>query len=430
MADQIRYKKDKLYVEAIPASHLAEKYGTPLYVYSKSQIRNKLSLLQKAFGKIPNTKILYALKANSNLEVLKEIRSLGAGADTASAGEIFLALKAGFPAAAVSLAGVGKTEKDIEFALTRNIGVIIAESKEEIEVISKCAAALAKNARVMLRINPDVDARTHPHISTGLKENKFGIDIDCADAVVKFAAKRKNIEFVGIHSHIGSQITGLGPFAESAESIRNFALKLKKEGIRVKQIDIGGGIGVRYRNAVKNKFLPLEKREDSTIDLAAFAGLVQEKLSPLGCEVAIEPGRFIVAEAGVLLTRVLYKKKSHEKTFLIVDAGMNDMMRHALYSAYHQIVPAELSKVTSAGNGGKFETVDVVGPVCESTDAFALSRELPSVKRGDILAILTTGAYGFSLASNYNSRSKPAEILVEKDYARVVRDRQTYEDLV
>ena len=225
----------------------------------------------------------------------------------------------------------------------------------------------------MLRINPDVDARTHPHISTGLKENKFGINIDCAEAVVKFAVKRKNIEFVGIHSHIGSQITEVEPFAEAAESIHNFVLKLKREGIRVKQIDIGGGIGVRYRNAIKINSFPSKSVRSPTIDLAAFAELIEEKLSSLGCEVAIEPGRFIVAEAGVLLTRVLYKKKSHEKTFLIVDAGMNDMMRHALYSAYHQIVPAELSKVTSAGNGGKFEIVDVVGPVCESTDAFALS---------------------------------------------------------
>jgi diaminopimelate decarboxylase len=437
MTNQIAYRssstqerKNLLCIERIPASDLAEKYGTPLYVYSKSQITNKLTLLRKAFGKILNAKILYALKANSNVEVLKHISSLGAGADTVSAGEIFLALKAGFPADSISLAGVGKTEKDIDFALTRNIGVIIAESKGEIEVISKRAIVLKRNARVMLRINPDVDARTHPHISTGLKENKFGINIDSAEAVVKFAAKRKNIEFVGIHSHIGSQITGVEPFAEEAESIRNFVLKLKNDGIRVRQIDVGGGIGVRYRNAVKNEFLPVEKREDSKMNLVAFAELVEEKLSPLGCEVAIEPGRFIVAEAGALLTRVLYRKKSHDKTFVIVDAGMNDMMRHALYSAYHQIVPAELSGIPSAGNGGNFETVDVVGPVCESTDAFALSRELPSVKRGDLLAILTVGAYGYSLASNYNSRPKPAEILVEKDYARVIRDRQTLEDLV
>ncbi|MFZ1083104.1 MAG: diaminopimelate decarboxylase [Candidatus Kryptoniota bacterium] len=430
MTNQIAYrkpnvqnKKSLLCIENTTASDLAEKYGTPLYVYSKNQITNKFTLLRKALDKIPTTRILYALKANSNVEVLKHISSLGAGADTVSAGEIFLALKAGFSPDSISLAGVGKTEKDIDFALTRNIGVIIAESKEEIEIISKRAAVLKKNARVMLRINPDVDARTHPHISTGLKENKFGINIDCAEAVVRFAAKQKNIVFVGIHSHIGSQITEVEPFAEAAESIHNFVLKLKRDGIRIKQIDLGGGIGVRYRNAVKNKFLPVEKREEPTIDLAALAELIEEKFLSLGCEVAIEPGRFIVAAAGVLLTRVLYKKKSHEKIFVIVDAGMNDMMRHALYSAYHQIVPAELA-------AGEFEIVDVVGPVCESTDAFALGRELPAVKQGDLVAILTVGAYGYSLASNYNSRPKPAEILVEKDSARVIRDRQTLEDLV
>jgi len=431
MTNPIRYKNDKLYIEDISASDLAEKYDTPLYVYSKNQITEKFGMLEKAFHGIPNLKILYALKANSNIEILKHIKSIGAGADTVSAGEIFLALKAGFPAESISLAGVGKTEKDIDFALTRNINVIIAESKDEIELISKRAMVHDKTARVMLRINPDVDARTHPHISTGLKENKFGIDIDRAENIIKFAAKQKNISFVGIHSHIGSQITEVEPFAEAADSIRNLVLKLKRGGIRVGQIDLGGGIGVRYKNAIMNKFLPPEEDGNGIINLDAFGKLIKEKFSSLECEVAIEPGRFVVAESGVLLTRVLYKKKSYDKTFVIVDAAMNDMMRHALYSAYHQIVPVKLNPVKAKGSLDKIiETVDVVGPVCESTDAFAISRELPMVEQGDLLAIMTTGAYGFSLASNYNSRPKPAEILVDKDYARVIRDRQTFEDLV
>ena len=428
MADQIHYEKNKLFIEDIAADDLAKKYGTPLYVYSKNRITKRISALQSAFHRIPKNRILYALKANSNVELLKHIRSFGVGADTVSAGEIFLALKAGFPAESISLAGAGKTENDINFALTRNIGVIIAESKEEIEAISKCALAQKKDARLMVRINPDVDARTHPHISTGLKENKFGIDINRAEETIKFAAKLKNILFVGIHAHIGSQITDVEPFAEAAESIHGLALKLKKDGIRFEQIDLGGGIGVRYKNAIKNKLLPPEENNNSTINLTKFAERIKEELSSLGCEIAIEPGRFIVAEAGILLTRVLYVKKSHDKTFVVVDAGMNDMMRHALYSAYHQIVPAELSKLKMERH--EFETVDVVGPVCESTDAFAVHRRFPSVKRGDLLAILTTGAYGFSLASNYNSRPKPAEILVEKDYSRVIRDRQSFEDLV
>ncbi len=423
MTNQIRFEKRQLYVEEIAASDLAEKYGTPLYVYSSNQITRKFRLLQKAFAGLPNMKILYALKANSNVEILRHISSLGAGADTVSAGEIFLALKGGFSPGSISLAGVGKTQADIDFSLTRGIGVLIAESKEEIGDISGRAVALGKNARVMLRINPDVDARTHPHISTGLKQNKFGIAIERAEAAARFAAKLKNVQFVGIHSHIGSQITEVEPFAEAAESIAGFVAKLKKSGLPVKQIDLGGGIGVRYRNAITHELLPREKSSEGAINLAALAKVMKGKLAHLDCEISLEPGRFIVAEAGVLLTRVLYVKKTPGRTFVIVDAGMNDMMRHALYSAYHQIVPAEL-------DGEEIETVDVVGPVCESTDAFAVQRVLPSVKKGDLLAILTVGAYGYSLASNYNSRLKPAEILVEKDYARAIRHRETYEDLI
>lgn len=423
MTNQISYRRNLLHIESIPASDLAEKYGTPLYVYSKNQITEKYEILREAFHRTLNLKILYALKANSNIEILKHIRSLGAGADTVSAGEIFLALKSGFSPESISLAGVGKTDRDIDFALSRNIGKFIIESAEELTVISKRACALDKRVQVLLRINPDVDARTHPHISTGLKENKFGINIERAEHAVRLAQKSKNIEFAGLHCHIGSQITEVEPFAEAAESFRNLVLKLKKSGIRVKQIDLGGGIGVHYRNAITHRFLPLEKNEEPSVNVRKLAKVIGEKLSYPGCEFAMEPGRFLIAEAGVLLTRVLYKKSSSARTFVVVDAGMNDMMRHALYSAYHQIVPVKVER-------GKVETVDVVGPVCESTDAFAVHREFPSVRRGDLLAILTTGAYGFSLASNYNSRIKPAEVLVEKDYARVIRDRQTYEDLV
>lgn len=423
MTDKISYVENKLFIEGIPAENLAEKYGTPLYVYSGNQITKNLRQLQKAFSIMPGTRILYALKANSNVEILKQISSLGAGADTVSAGEIFLALKSGFSPDSISLAGVGKTDHDIDFALSREIGVIIVESNEELKVVSERAAALGRTARVSLRINPDVDAHTHPHISTGLKENKFGINIDRAGDTAKRALTMKNIDLVGVHSHIGSQITEHSPFEEAAESIRNFVLGLQKEGIKIRHIDLGGGIGVRYRNAIKHKLLPVEKKEEPLIDLNALAKVIKDKLSFPGCEIAIEPGRFVVAESGVLLTRVLYKKKSADRAFIVVDAGMNDMMRHALYSAYHQIVPAELKP-------SEFAPVDVVGPVCETTDAFAVQRELPALKRGDLVGIMTVGAYGFSIASNYNSRPKPAEILVDKDSARVVRDRETYEDLI
>ncbi len=423
MTEKIKYEGNQLFVEEIPATDLAEKYGTPLYVYSGNQISRNLKQLQKAFSVIPGTRILYALKANSNPELLRLISSMGAGADTVSAGEIFVALKSGFPPPMISLAGVGKTDRDIDFALSREIGVIIVESNEELKVISERAVALGKTARVSLRINPDVDAHTHPHISTGLKENKFGINIDRAGETAKRAVRMKNIELVGIHSHIGSQITEHSPFEEAAESIRNFVLGLAKEGIKINQIDLGGGIGVRYRNAIKHDLLPVEKKEEPLIDLNTLARVIKEKLSFPGCDIALEPGRFIVAESGVLLTRVLFKKKSAERTFIVVDAGMNDMMRHALYSAYHQIVPLRLEKP-------EFSLVDVVGPVCETTDAFAVQRELPALKRGDLVGIMTVGAYGYSIASNYNSRPKPAEILVDKGSSRVIRERETYEDLI
>ena len=423
MTEKIKYEGNQLFVEEIPATDLAEKYGTPLYVYSGNQISRNLKQLQKAFSVIPGTRILYALKANSNPELLRLISSMGAGADTVSAGEIFVALKSGFPPPMISLAGVGKTDRDIDFALSREIGVIIVESNEELKVISERAVALGKTARVSLRINPDVDAHTHPHISTGLKENKFGINIDRAGETAKRAVQMKNIELVGIHSHIGSQITEHSPFEEAAESIRNFVLGLAKEGIKINQIDLGGGIGVRYRNAIKHDLLPVEKKEEPLIDLNTLARVIKEKLSFPGCDIALEPGRFIVAESGVLLTRVLFKKKSAERTFIVVDAGMNDMMRHALYSAYHQIVPLRLEKP-------EVSLVDVVGPVCETTDAFAVQRELPALKRGDLVGIMTVGAYGYSIASNYNSRPKPAEILVDKGSSRVIRERETYEDLI
>ena len=423
MNNRISYRKNLLYIEDIPAGDLAEKYGTPLYVYSKNRITEQFAILRKAFGRLRNFRILYSLKANSNVEILKHVRSLGAGADTVSSGDVFLALKSGFPPESISLAGVGKTDRDIDFGLTRNIGAFIVESAEELHVISKRAAALNKTARILLRINPDVDARTHPHISTGLKENKFGINVDRIEDAAKLATRLKSIEFGGLHCHIGSQISEVEPFTQAAEFFRKLATKLKKSGIHVRQIDLGGGIGVQYRNAIAHKSLPHEEDRDASINLRSLARVIKEKLSFPACELAIEPGRFLVAEAGVLLTRVLYKKISFGRRFVVVDAGMNDMMRHALYSAYHQIVPVKIQK-------SKIETVDVVGPVCESTDAFAIQRRLPSVKRGDLLAIMTTGAYGFSLASNYNSRPKPAEILIDGDYARVIRDRQTYEDLV
>jgi len=423
MTNLIVYKDTELYVESLAASELARRYGTPLYVYSLNTITQKVQMLQNGLKGKVKVKILYALKANSNVEILRHISSLGLGADTVSAGEIFLALKSGFQPDSISLAGVGKTDKDIAFAIDRGIGVIIAESEQEIEVISKIASTLHKPANILIRINPDVNAHTHPHISTGLRENKFGIDIRIAIQSIKKALTSPNINFVGLHTHIGSQITDINPYAEAAESISEFIRKLKVDGIEVKQIDLGGGIGVNYHNAITHNLIPVDGVYEKSIDLPQFAAIINNNFCSFECEVVIEPGRFVVADSGILITKVLYRKKSLEKVFVVVDAGMNDMMRPALYGAYHQIVPISLRKAET-------EVVDIVGPVCESTDAFATNRTLAHLERGDLLAIMTTGAYGYSLSSNYNSRLRPAEILVEEDYSRIIRDRETFEDLI
>ncbi|MGB9592016.1 MAG: diaminopimelate decarboxylase, partial [Candidatus Kryptoniota bacterium] len=325
--------------------------------------------------------------------------------------------------AGISLAGVGKSDRDIVFAIDRGIGAIIVESEQEIDIISEIATELHKTANILIRINPDVNARTHPHISTGLRENKFGIDIRVADGVIKKALLLPGINFVGLHTHIGSQITDIAPYAEAAESVSEFVRKLFMDGIRVKQIDFGGGLGVNYQKAITHSSLPMDNVSETSIDLLEFAAILKKNFYTSGCEVIIEPGRFIVADSGVLITKVLYKKKSPEKTFIVVDAGMNDMMRPALYGAFHQIVPISLQN-------DKTELVDIVGPVCESTDTFAVNREILHVERGDLLAIMTVGAYGYSLSSNYNSRPRPAEVLVEKDYSRIIRDRETFEDLI
>lgn len=422
MKSQIEYRKGRLCIEDVPASVLAERFGTPLYVYSKNQITKNIGSLLKAFAVIPNSRILYALKANSNVEILKHIRSTGVGADTVSAGEIFLALKCGFPPISISFAGVGKCDTDIDYALERKIGTIIIESVEELKVVSKRAANLGQTARVTFRVNPDVDAHTHPHISTGLKENKFGIPIEKARDVIRLARTLKNVDFLGLHCHIGSQITEVAPFEEAADSLRKLVMELKRESIRVRQIDLGGGIGVRYVNAIRHKLLPEEGKKAHSINLNDLAKVIKKKLVFPNCELVMEPGRFIVAESGLLLTRVLYRKRISERGFVVVDAGMNDMMRHALYSAYHQIVPVEIQR-------RKRQTVDVVGPICESTDVFAIQRSMPETKRGDLLAIMTTGAYGYSISSNYNSRPRPAEVFVDGDSARVIRDRETLDDL-
>jgi diaminopimelate decarboxylase len=417
------YKENQLFCEDVSVAEIVEEFGTPLYLYSRQQLIDNFRSIDGAFAGVDHT-TCYALKANSNLELLKLLVSEGAGADCVSAGEIHFALKAGFHPSKITFAGVGKQDWEIEYALKHDIFSFNVESTEELAVINQIAGAMKKKARIALRINPDIDASTHPYISTGLKTNKFGIDIAVAHNTFKYAHSMANLHVDGIHTHIGSQILKLDPFIQTAQKVVDLVAELRKSGINIQHIDFGGGYGVTYKNAVRHPMLPVE--ESTAADEAplnnAFIGSVLPILQQAGCKIVIEPGRSIVANTGILITKVLYRKDNGVKKFVIVDAGMNDLIRPSLYQAYHQIVPLTL-------NDAILEHVDVVGPVCETGDFFARERTMPFVQRGDQLAILTAGAYGMAVSSHYNARPALAEVLVNGDKVRVIREREKIEDL-
>lgn len=420
--NQIVYKENLLNCEEIPLKELAEEYGTPLYVYSKNQIvDNYRSFCDLLSG--TNHLVCYSLKANANHSILKILAEKGAGADVVSAGEIFLALKAGFTPDKIVFAGVGKREDEIEYALKENIFSFNVESTAELQAISRAALRLEKKARITLRINPDIDAQSHPYITTGLQSAKFGIEASKAFETFQYAASLPSLELAGIHTHIGSQITKAEPFTATAKYVAELVEKLRSAGINLTHIDFGGGYGVQYADAVYHEALPREEKTElpvpSPID---FFGEVLPVLKSTGCFILIEPGRSITANAGVLVTRVILVKENSAKKFIIVDAGMNDLLRPSLYQAYHQIVPVSIDTY-------EHEKVDIVGPVCESTDFFAKDRIISKTNAGDYLAVMTTGAYGFVLTSNYNARPRPAEILVNGDRVRIIRPRQTFEEL-
>ena len=418
----IAYKENILYCEDIPLSELAEEYGTPLYVYSKNQIIEKYRSINGFLGDT-NHQVCYALKANANHYILQLIAAEGAGADVVSAGELYMALKAGFSPDKIVFAGVGKREDEIEYALKQNIFSFNVESVPELQAISRVALRMGKKARVSLRINPDIDAQSHPYISTGLQSAKFGIEASKAIEVYKYAASLSSLELVGIHTHIGSQITKAEPFVATANYVVGLIGKLREVGINLTHIDLGGGFGVQYVNAVSHEALPKEESSSNNVPTPVeFLSSILPILQTTGCSIWVEPGRSIIADASVLITRVIYVKENSIKKFVIVDSGMNDLIRPSLYQAYHQIVPLSI-------NTYEFEKVDVVGPICESTDFFAKDRLLTKSNAGDYLAVLTTGAYGFVLGSNYNGRPHPAEILVNGDRVRIIRPRQTLEDL-
>jgi diaminopimelate decarboxylase len=418
----ISYKENILYCEDIQLGELAEEYGTPLYVYSKNQIVENYRTLNGAFTDTSHL-VCYALKANANHHILQVLATEGAGADVVSAGELYLALKAGFSPDKIVFAGVGKREDEIEYALQQNIFSFNVESVSELHTISRVAHRLGKKARISFRINPDIDAQSHPYITTGLQSTKFGIEASKAIEVYTHAATLSALELVGVHTHIGSQITKVEPFVATANYIVGLVGKLRETGINLTHIDFGGGFGVQYTNAVSHEALPQEEPSNGNVPTPAeFLAALLPILQTTGCSIWIEPGRSIIADAGILITRVISTKDNSTKKFVIVDGGMNDLIRPSLYQAYHQIVPLSI-------NTYEHEKVDVVGPICESSDFFARDRLLAKSNAGDYLAVLTTGAYGFALSSNYNGRPRPAEILVNGDRVRVIRPRQKIEDL-
>ena len=417
------YQDGQLYCEQVQLLELAEEYGTPLYVYSRSQILENFNALNVAFGETDHV-TCYALKANSNPSILKMLAESGAGADVVSGGELFLALKAGFSPQKITFAGVGKREDEIEYALKENIFSLSAESLQELQLISLVATRLKVTARVSIRVNPDIDAESHPYITTGLKQNKFGIEAGKIEETFKAAFSLPSLSVQGIHTHIGSQITRVEPFVAAAKFVTEWVTRLREGGIGITHVDFGGGIGVPYGNVLRNEALPVDDYpENSVPPPEQFISSVLPILRESGCALWIEPGRSVIADAGILLTKVLYTKENSSKKFVIVDGGMTELLRPSLYSAYHQIVPVALDTYVH-------EKVDVVGPICESGDFLAKDRTLPKTKQQDLLAVMTTGAYGFVSSSNYNARLRPAEILVNGERVRVIRPRQTLEQLL
>jgi diaminopimelate decarboxylase len=404
-----------LHGDDVSLTRLAERYGTPLYVYSATAIRERLAAFDHAFRDVPHT-ICYSVKANSNLSILRLLARQGCGFDVVSGGELERVLAADRRAAKkVVFSGVGKSRGEMTAALKAGILLFNVESESELSALADCASRLRKVARVALRVNPDVAADTHPYISTGLHKHKFGVPIGHARELYASAAKERYLKVAGVSVHIGSQITDVAPFMETAARIAEFVRQLRADGHTVDYVDTGGGLGIAYQEP-DTKFAEY---------VASYARAVTTPLRGLNLHLLLEPGRSIVGPAGVLLTSVLYRKENDGKRFLVVDAAMNDLIRPALYGAHHEIVPVVQSKEASV----KKETADVVGPVCESGDFFARDRELPRVEEGDLLAILDAGAYGMVLASNYNTRPRPAEVLVSGKSAKVIRRRERIREL-
>jgi diaminopimelate decarboxylase len=407
---QFRYRGDELFCEEVPVTRIAADVGTPAYIYSHAALTQQFRALDAAFAGTPHL-ICFALKANANLAVLRLFGDLGGGLDVVSGGELFRGLRAGVPAQRIVYAGVGKTRDEIAFALKSNILMFNAESEQELAVIGAVAAEMGVQARIALRVNPDVDPKTHPYISTGLKQSKFGIDIGRALGLYEQARRLPALELVGIHQHIGSQITTLQPFVDSLQKSVGLVRQLRERGAAIRYLNIGGGLGIRYK-------------DEAPPPPADYAQALLRVVGELDVTLVLEPGRVLVGEAGILLSRVLYTKETSAKRFLVMDAGMNDLARPSLYGSHHGIQPVRRT-------AGRPEiTADVVGPICESGDFLARERSLAAFEPGELMAVMSAGAYGHTMSSNYNARPRAPEVMVRGDRYEVVRARETYEDLV
>lgn len=408
------YLNGELCCENVPLSAICDEVGTPTFVYSRRTLERHFRVFQEPFSSVDHI-ICYSMKACSNLAILKVFANQGSGVDIVSGGELYRALKAGVDPSRIVYSGVGKKVSEMQEALAAGILLFNVESEEELYLLDRQAQAMGKKARIALRVNPDVDPQTHPYISTGLRKNKFGIQADRAEALYRKAKSLAGIEPVGVDCHIGSQLTDLSPFTDAVDRLVELIGRLRQDGIDVRYLDIGGGLGIPYDQ--EEPPLPAE-----------YGNAILSMISGLNVTLILEPGRVMTGNAGVLVTRVLFRKQGTGKSFVIVDAAMNDLIRPSLYEAHHSVW-----RVAQAGTNDSSQgkiIADLVGPICESGDFLAQSREMDDVHSGDLLALMSAGAYGFSMSSNYNSRPRAAEVLVDGNSFHVIRERETYEDLV
>ena len=409
-SDAFTYQRNKLYCEDLPITDITEQTGTPVYIYSKKYFVDRYSEFSEAFKEI-NHKIFFSAKSNFNINVIKIFSQCGGGVDVNSAGELFRAIRAGVKPHDIIQTGVGKTEEEIEFGIEQGVRLIKAESFDEMCLIDKIAGKLHKKVEAAFRVNPDVDAETHPYISTGLSENKFGISSKDAVKVYKVATRLKNISLTGIDMHIGSLVSTASPYLEAVDKLSEIFLQVREQGIALRHFDVGGGMGVNYIDG-------------TPFDMKEFAKMLIPKFKKLDCEVWFEPGRYLTANGGVLIAKVLFNKKNGDKNFIIVDAGMNDLLRPSIYGSHHHIQPVEINE------SRKEIKADVVGPVCESGDFLAKDRNISESNPGEYLAVMSAGAYGMTMSSNYNARRRPPEVIVDRDKFYMTRSRESFEHLL